>query len=475
MGYCCSKSKRQKPAIDFVAELYQEVATQHFLENDHAALFAGCGLGKTAATLAALNELFHDGACVGALVIAPMRVANLTWVNEVAKWKQFRWMKVVSLRTKEGVMKFRRGEAHIYTINYEQLPKFAWQELRRLRKLRKPFPFDTIVWDELSKAKKYNSVRVAAMRKYWPHIKRHWGLTGSPQPNSQLDLFAQYRILDGGKRLGNNYFRFRKKYFFTTDEYSRKWYIRKRQAMLLEQAVADMTLVLKSEDYLDIPEVTVEDVDVVLPEKAKKMYRDLQKNMFVRINSDTVIEGLNSAVLLNKLLQITCGSIYGSDKEVIEIHDAKMKALQKIYKEEDAPMMIAYQYKHEEDRIARAIPGSVKFSDAKSHKQQDALVDLWNDGKVPALIVYAGSVGHGLNLQDGGALLVWVSLSWSYELFDQLNARLARKGQKLPTRIIRLLVKGSADHAVAEALRHKESNQDRLLNALESLSMLGKL
>jgi SNF2 family DNA or RNA helicase len=469
MGYSFSR----KP-IPYVAELYQEVATQHLLENDHAALFAGCGLGKTASTLDAINQLFNDFATIGVLVVAPLRVANLTWKNEVQKWKQFSWMKVVNLRSKEGIMAFRRREGHIYVINYEQLPKFCFQELRRFRKLRQDFPFDTIVWDELSKAKKHKSVRIDAMRKYWPFIDRHWGLTGTPQPNSKLDLFAQYRLLDNGERLGRNFYEFRHRYFFSTDEHERKWAIRKRDSMRLEEKVADMTLVLKSADYLDIPDTTIEDMDIILPKEAKVHYKKLEKELFLKIKQSRV-EALNSAVLLNKLIQVTSGSIYGTEKEVIELHEAKLDALRKIYQDMDTPLMVAFQYKHEEERILRALPGSIAFSAAKSHEKQDRLVDKWNRGEIPALVVHPMSVGHGLNLQGGGHTICWVSLGWSRELYDQLNARLARKGQKFPTKVIRLLVKGSVDYAVAEALHEKGDNQQALFDTIENLRMLGRL
>ena len=463
----------RKPEL-LIPELYQEVATRHLLENDHAALFAGCGLGKTASTLAAILELFTDGASIGVLVVAPLRVTNLTWKNEVSKWSQFSWMRVSNLRTPEGMEDFRRGRGHIYVINYEMLPKFCHEVLQVMRKHRKPFPFDTIVWDELSKAKKHSSVRINAMRKYWMFIKRHWGLTGTPQPNSKLDLFAQYRLLDNGERLGKNFFEFRHRYFFSTDEYDRKWAIRKKDAIRLEERVADITLVLKSADYLDIPDTTVEDIDIVLPKSAKAHYKKLEKELFLKIERSTV-EALNSAVLLNKLIQVTSGSIYGTEKETIELHDAKLKELSRIYKELDSPLMVAFQYKHEEERILRTLQGSVAFSAAKSHRDQDRLVEDWNNGEIPALVVHPASVGHGLNLQGGGYTICWVSLGWSRELYDQLNARLARKGQRFPTRVIRLLVKGSVDYAVAEALHEKGDNQQALFDTIENLRMLGRL
>jgi SNF2 family DNA or RNA helicase len=455
----------------FKPEIYQEAGTAHLLGNKHAALFAGCGLGKTAMVLAALQELFEDAAINGAMVIAPLRVANLTWLHEAMKWKEFSWMRVANLRTDEGKAAFRAGTAHIYTVNYEALPKLS-QTL--FWKKRNQLPFSVLIWDELSKAKNPDSVRVNAMRAYWERIDYHWGLTGTPTPNSKLDLFAQYRALDNGKRLGSNFYQFRKRYFFAVDREERKWGIRRTDAMRIEELVTDMTLVLKSSDYLDIPDVTEEDIEITLPKCARERYKELERELFLMIDSQE-IEALNAAVLIGKLLQVTSGAVYDVEKEVVMIHDAKIQEIKRIFNSMDSPLMIACQYKHEEVRVAEAIPSAEIFSSARGHAAQDSIVRRWNEGEIPALIVHPRSMSHGLNLQGGGSTVAWMSMGWSREDYDQLNARLARKGQKNPTRILRLLCKGTVDDAVAETLRDKGDEQARVMDAIENLRMLGRI
>lgn len=455
----------------FDPEFYQELGIEHLLENLHAALFAGCGLGKTAMTLAAFAELKRQGKTRGMLVVAPLRVANLTWKKEVQKWKEFCHLKVANLRTEEGMDQFLLGEADIYTINYEALPKFCSLQMFDVRKI---MPFDIICWDELSKCKSHKSIRVKAMQYYWHRIKRHWGLTGTPSSNSKLDLFGEIKTLDNGHRLGDNFFKFRKKYFYSVDQEERKWAIRKRNVLLLEEKIHDMVLVLKSEDWLDIPDVTIEDVDVVLPKCAQKTYKELEKKLFLLFDEQTV-EALNAAVLIGKLLQITSGAIYDSDKNIIDLHDAKLKALKQVYKSCEGPLMVAFQYQHEEERILETFPDAEAFSDARTVKAQDSIADRWNSGDIPMLVCHPASVGHGLNLQDGGHTICHTSLGHSRELYDQINARLARKGQKNPPRVVRLLCKGTVDIAIAESLKRKGDDQAAVMDAIMNMRLLGKL
>ena len=460
--------------MKFVAEPYQEMGIDFLTDEsiNYKALFAGMGLGKTAMTLAAANHLFKDGAMKGILIVAPIRVINLTWPNEISLWDEFSWMETANLRTKEGQQKFHDKGAHVYLINYESLPSFC-QKFMDNRKA-KDLPFDTIVFDELSKAKNHASERIKHIRRHWGKIQRHWGLTGTPSPNSKLDLFAQYRLLDNGERLGGDYSKFRSSHFYAVDREQREWVLMKGQDNVIESKVADMTLVLRSSDYLDIPDTELIDIDITLPECARAKYKKLAKELMILIDHHE-ITAVNAAVLVNKLTQITSGAVYSSEGEIVVFHEEKIKALRQIYKEQNgAPLMVSYLYKHEEARLREAFPDAVCFSDAKSSKQQDETAAAWNAQMIPMLIVSPQSAGHGLNLQHGGSDICWFSLSWSRELYDQLNARVARKGQIRQTRIFRLIATKTMDDAVAEALRQKGLNQSALMDAIMNFKLLNQ-
>ena len=456
-------------------EIYQDYGRGHLLENRHAALFAGMGLGKTAMVLDAANELFNDLAIRSVLVVAPIRVCNLTWPNEVAKWEQFKWMRVANLRTPEGRAAYHERSAHIYTTNYEALPALCHNLFSKELKRFKNLAFDVIVWDEISKAKNHSSVRVNAMRKFWENIERHWGLTGTPAPNSEMDLFAQIRLLDNGKRLGQSFHHFRSCYFCSFDLDGRKWGLRAAEKAKIEARVADIALVLKSSEWLDIPDTIVEDVEVTLPEKARGQYKQFAKELYMLIDEKDEVEAVNAAVLVNKLLQITSGAIYDADRKVIPLHDAKIKALKTVVARAEGPLIITYQYRHEAARIKEAFPDAVLFSDAKSHQQQDALAAKWNAGEIPLLVASPQSIGHGLNMQEGGWEICWFSLTWSRELYDQMNARVARKGQERVCCIYRLLCPETMDDAVAGALESKGAQQSALLDTIDNFRKMPKM
>lgn len=456
---------------EFVPEMYQEWGISHLADNKNAALFAGMGLGKTGMSLAAMSELILNGDTRAWLVVAPKRVVNLTWPNELEKWSNFSWLKLANLRTKEGLAAYHARSAQIYVINYEQLPSFNQRVLEPELRKKGNFAFDGIIWDELSKAKNPSSVRINAIRKHWPHITYHWGLTGSPAPNGQIDLFAQIRLLDNGKRLGNNFSKFRSAFFIAIDYDEHQWILKRSEKERLEAQLADIALVLKSSDWLDIPEVTVEDVDITIPPEAMKIYKKFAKELYMMIEEDE-IEAVNAAVLVNKLLQLTSGAIYDADRKVVPIHDAKIKALGKVMKGAEGPLLVTYSYQHERDRIKEAYPDVVLFSDAKSHSQQDEMLVAWNNGMIDTLVLSPQSAGHGLNMQDGGSEICWFTPPWSRELYDQMNARIARKGQTRVGKITRLLVPGTMDDAAAETLKEKGDNQSQLLDTLYNFKKL---
>ena len=453
----------------------QKLAIPFLKERNIAALFAGMGLGKSAAVLAELDYLFSDGACKGALIVAPLRVSVLTWPHEVQKWIQFHKWRVYSLRTKEGREAWAKGEGEIFTINYESLPKFCRERLEG--KTPEELPVDTVIFDELSNAKSHSSKRINTFRKYALKFQRLWGLTGTPTPNGLLDIFAQIRLLDNGQRLGKSYTHFKQAFFEPVNMYSQypKFKIREGKEKVIEGKISDIVLTLRSEDWLKIPPVTVEDISVSLPADAKKAYKLLEKELLLEIGEDFEVAAINAAVLAGKLLQITGGAVYdtpplGEDgnpvaRQVETIHTAKIDALKKLFKDQGGkPMIVATQYKHEVRRILEAIPEAEEWTEGSLAR--------WNRGEIDYLVAHPKSIGHGLNLQDGGSQVVWFTLSWSRELYDQMNARVARTGQTEKTKIFRLIVQGTIDDAVAETLHGKGEGQSDFLATLKNLQEL---
>lgn len=480
---------------------YQQLGISHLINTDEGGLFAGMGLGKTAMTLAALDHLISTGECRGALVIAPLRVSLFTWQDEVARWENFRWMKIVSLRTPEGLAAWDRGDACIYTINFESIfiPKYAMRDVKvRGEVVRKRvqvsdsgmlarligdkrashIPVDTVVWDELSKAKSHKSKRIKEFDKYRDRFKRHWGLTGTPAPNSHQDLFSQINLLDGGARFGKYITHFLEQYFEPENMFvpaqHRKWKVRAGCAGLIEEKIGDMILTLRSEDYLDIPPTEIIDVPVSLPAPAKKVYKKLEKELLVRLK-DTKVKAINQAVLTGKLQQVLGGAVYAhsldtiiateESKVVTEIHSGKIEALRDLWESENRePMIVATKFIHERERILREIPEAVEFSSDK--------LDDWNAGKIPMLVCHPLSMGHGLNMQGGGSRVCWFTLTYSTEEYHQLNARVIRTGQGEETKIFHLMVPGTIDEAVLAVLESKSSNQAGLFQVLKNLQTL---
>jgi SNF2 family DNA or RNA helicase len=432
------------------------------------------GLGKTSMTLEAVRRLFLDAQITGVLIVAPVRVCNLTWPDEIKKWDEFSWMKVANLRTAGGWQMLLDRSAHVYLINYEMLPKFMKNYLHGRRGL---FAFDLIVFDELTKAKNPDSKRIKMLREYIHKVPRRWGLTGTPNPNSLLELFAQVRLLDDGQRLGKSFAQFRDCYFTATDYHGYNLQINPGAAETIYTRISDLALVLRSSDYLDIPDTILEDIEVPIPADAREHYEELEQELLVHLAEHGVdVVAPNAAVLAGKLLQITGGAVYVEDivdetvtRKTIEIHDAKLVALERLLKRVDEPCLVVCNYRHERERILARIRGGVSFTGSRDEAD---LLKRWNAGSIKCLVADPRSIGHGLNMQAGGRVVIWYSLNWSRELYDQTNARLARRGQDKVPLIYRLLAPGTMDDAVAETLRTRLEGQSALLQALVNLQKL---
>lgn len=456
--------------MNFPSSEPQDLLTDHLLAHPHALGFVGVGIGKTAATLSAFAKLRKAGESCGALVLAPVRVANLTWPLEVQRWADFNWMRVANLRQESGKRAFLQGTADIYVCNYEAIPM-----LLRLVEARKKthgnLPYDTLIVDEIGKCRNPSSKRVNAYRREVPHAshKRIWGLTGTPAPNTLLDLFAQVRLVDNGTRLGRAFDLFKQTYFKQSGYQGYQWKELPGSKEAIEQRIHDITLTLRSKDWLNLPETIVEDVEIALPPKLMSDYKAFEKELVLQIKRDKEITAANAAALVAKLLQFTSGSIYDENREVHDIHSLKMDALESIAKKADSPLLVACAFKHEMSRIRTRFPQARFFADAKNIKDQTDTLAAWNSGKIPMLVAHPKSMSHGLNMQDGGNNLVWMSLTYSRDDYEQTIGRLERRGQDTVVKVWRLMCENTVDYAVATVIEDKRATEDRLLTALQLL------
>jgi SNF2 family DNA or RNA helicase len=437
--------------VKLLLEKYQQEMVSHLLAHERSYASVGLGLGKTASTLAALNTLFLDGEIRAALVVAPKRVARLTWPNEIAKWDEFRWMKIEHLMGNRPT-----GTAQIYLINYD-----------RLGELEDLSFCDVVVFDEITKAKNPQSKRINALRPLFRH-QRRWGLTGTPRPNSLMELFAQIRLLDDGQRLGRAFTAFRDGYFYPTDYMRYNWEPKPGSEERIYDKIRDMTVTLRSSDYLDIPDTALEDVEVTMPDNAQAAYKELETE-FLTATPEGEVVARNAAVLAGKLHQIAGGGAYNDDGSRSELHTEKIDALQKIITKLKEPVLVACNYVHERERVCAAIRGSVNGAEFKGDIEQ-----AWNSGSIPVLVADPRSMGHGLNLQQGGRTVVWYSPTWSRELYDQFNARVARKGQAQQPLIYRILAKGTIDEAIVETLRERGDAQHEMLRVMANYRKMVK-
>jgi len=289
-----------------------------------------------------------------------------------------------------------------------------------------------------------------------------------------MDLFAQVRLVDNGERLGTNFLQFKRNYFYGSENQFVKWKEKAGTAEELEKRISDITLTLKSSDWLDIPDTIFEDVELTFPPELQERYKTLEKELVIELRKDKTLNVPNAATLVTKLLQFTSGHIYDEDKIAHPIHNIKFDALKKISEQEKQPLLVATIFQHEQARIRSQFPQARFFADAKSPESQKALLEAWNAGKVRMLVAHPASIGHGLNLQHGSSVMVWASLTYSREYYEQMIARLARRGQNNVIKIYRLMVPGTVDDAVAEALATKAENEARLISALQMLESFRK-
>lgn len=489
---------------------FQRRAVRFLYDTPMSALFLDVGMGKSVICLTLLADLLNEGCEDKALVIAPLRVARSTWPTEIAEWKQSAAITYSLIRAEdydvpvkqaydtaykaryareravgetprdaarfaaiacrhiraEAKEKLKqqqaRSDAILHIINIEQLPWLIDYWASQGRK----WPYRIVFIDESSKFKAHDTARFKAFRKVLPAVKRLHLLTGSPASESYIGLFAQLFLIDGGKRLGKGIMSYRQRHFFQPHKKSRKWILRKGHDKIISEKIADVALVMKTADHRDelkVAEWLPLKRMIELPPDLKRAYDKFEATSIFQFKGED-IEAINSAALLNKLLQVSSGAVYDAEKRVVPVHDEKIDELRQLMEElQGTPLMVAYWYKSSLDRLKRA------FNNYTIMDSEGRCVDAWNAGKIDTLFIHPASAGHGLNMQKGpGHDLVFFDIPWSRELYEQIIGRLARQGQLDVVRVHHLMVTGTADEAVYDALQYKGWTQDRLFEYIRA-------
>lgn len=437
---------------------YQSYATEFILSHPISAVFLEMGLGKSVITLSAIFDLCLDSFLVcKVLVIAPLRVARDTWPAEINKWDHLKGLSYsVAVGTEKERIDALKKQSTLYIINRENVD---WL----VHKSGIPFHFDMVVIDELSSFKSYGAKRFKSLLKVRPSVKRIVGLTGTPSSNGLMDLWAEFRILDLGQRLGRYISHYRNTYFKPDKRNAQIIFSYKPLPGAEEEIykqISDITISMKSTDYLKMPEYVSNEVFVTLSDKEWKVYSDFKEDMVANLG-DEDIDAVNAAVLSGKLLQMANGAVYDSENKAHVIHDKKLDALEDLIEGANGkPVLVAYWYKHDLERIKDRFP----VRQIQSSKD----IEDWNDGKIPIAVIHPASAGHGLNLQSGGSTLIWFGLTWSLELYQQTNARLYRQGQKNTVIVHHIITKDTIDEDVLLALTKKEKTQDALIDAVKA-------
>ena len=447
----------------YEAHDYQKYATAFILTHPVAAVFLEMGLGKSVITLTALFDLILDQFLIRkVLVIAPLRVARDTWPSEIKKWDHLAGLTysvVVGSETERRAALARTAD--VYIINRENVD---WL----ITKSKIPFDFDMIVIDELSSFKSYQAKRFKSLLKARPVVKRIVGLTGTPSSNGLMDLWAEFRVLDLGQRLGRYITHYRNAFFRPDKRNGEVIYSYKPLPGAEDEIykrISDITISMKSCDYLTLPECVINEVPVLMDEKEMAVYDGFREDMVAKIK-DQEIDASNAAVLSGKLLQMANGAIYNADRKMRVIHDQKLQMLSDLIEQANGQnVLVAYWFQHDHERIWEYL--TEQGYQPRDLKSDQDIAD-WNAGKIQVGLISPASAGHGLNIQRGGHILIWFSLVWSLEMYQQTNARLWRQGQKEVVTIHHILTRDTVDGDVLDALKHKDTTQQNLISAVKA-------
>lgn len=437
---------------------YQKYATNFIIDHPVAAILLDMGLGKSVITLTAINDLIYNRFEINrVLVIAPLRVANNTWPDEIKKWDHLSYLTYsVVTGSKQQRLAALNQDVNLYIINRENL---KWL----VEDSGVPFFYDMIVIDELSSFKSYRSRRFKCLKKLRPHVKRIVGLTGTPSSNGLMDLWAEFRVLDMGQRLGRYITHYRTTYFDPDKRNQHMVFTYKPKPgaeQQIYQQISDITISMKSKDYLKLPPLTMNTVKVHLSNQEAAVY-DTMRDQLVVDTAGKQIDALNAASLSNKLSQMANGTVYDDNRNQVLIHDRKLDALEDLIEAANGkPVLVAYWFKHDLERIKQRF----EVREIKTTKD----ISDWNQGTIPVGVIHPASAGHGLNLQAGGSTLIWYGLTWSLELYQQTNARLWRQGQTDPVVIHHIITENTIDEDILAALKRKDKAQTALINAVKA-------
>lgn len=442
---------------------YQQYCAARIVADAAVGLFLDMGLGKTVITLDAINTLRYDRWAVQrVLIIAPKKVAEGTWTKEAQKWEHLRHLRISAvLGSQQKRLRALATPADIYVINRDNV---AWL----VDYFKNAWPFDMVVLDESSSFKNSQSKRFKALKLVRSRINRLVELTGTPASNGLIDLWAQIYLLDGGARLGRTLGQYRER-FFDPDKRSRTQifsYTPKDGGMeYIQQAIGDICVSMKAEDYLNLPDRMFDDVPVVLDDKARKAYRQLERDLLLDLDEGQ-ITAASAGVLTGKLLQLCNGAVYDSEKRPLAIHNCKVEAFLEVLEQLNGQhCLVFYNFQHDRDRLLAALePLGLRVRVYQNAADEDA----WNAGEIDVLLAHPASCAYGLNLQNGGHHIVWFGLTWSLEQYEQANKRLHRQGQRHPVIVHHLVVQGGMDEDVIESLRAKGDTQEALMDALKA-------
>ncbi len=443
---------------------YQEYAIRFLLENPVAAIFLDMGMGKTSIVLTAIMQLMYERFEVSkVLIIAPLRVARNTWPEEIRKWEHLKGMTFsVVVGTAAERQAALAEDADIYIINRENVPWLVAQSGR-------PFDFDMVVIDELSLFKSWQSKRFRELMKVRPVMKRMVGLTGTPSSNGLMDLFAEFKLLDMGKRLGRFITQYRTAYFKpdrTNGPVVYSYSLLPDAEERIYEKISDITISMKATDHLKMPELVSSEHRVYMNDSEWEKYRELKDELVLQLHGKE-ITAANAAALTGKLLQLANGAIYDEEKTVNAFHERKLDALEDLIEAANGrPVLVAYWFQHDLERIQRRLDVlKVEYARISS----PGSIEMWNRGEFAVGLIHPASAGHGLNLQSGGNILVWFGLTWSLELYQQTVARLWRQGQTSGTvSVIHIVAEGTVDERVLKALESKDQTQAALIDAVKA-------
>lgn len=451
--------------MEFRPHEYQKYAIEYIETHPVSAILLGCGLGKTSIALTAIDDMLHDTFEIRkVLVVAPIRVCTNSWPDEIRKWDHLSDLRfTVAVGNREERLAALSADAEVYIINRENLPWLVEES-------GLPFDYDMCILDELSSFKNWQSKRFRAFMKVRPKLKRVVGMTGTPSSNGLMDLFAEYRCLDMGERLGRFIGRYREAYFAPDRRNGNIIYSYKPLPGAEDEIyrrIGDITISMRSTDFLDMPELVTSEYKVTLDEAEREKYDAMKRDLLLRL-PDGEVTAANAASLSGKLSQLANGAVYADDGSATEVHARKLDALEDIIESANgSPLLIAYWYKHDLERISERLR-KLHIPFAQLDTPED--IRRWNIGEYHVMLIHPASAGHGLNLQHGGSTIVWFSIPWSLELYTQTVDRLFRQGQESKTvSVIHIVTKGTIDGRIVKALKDKDDTQSALIDAVKAV------